>query len=53
MRKFILVLLAMTAAMMMARLVYDPPVIETRTGLMNAPALPLPETAVAYAGIRG
>jgi hypothetical protein len=51
--KIVLLLLAVTAAMMMARLVYDPPVIQTRAGAIEAPALPPLETSFAIAGVRG
>jgi len=51
--KIVLILLAVTAGLMMARLVYDPPVIETRAGMIEAPPLPPLETAFAFAGVRG
>jgi hypothetical protein len=51
--KFVLLLLAVTAAMMMARIVYDPPVIQTRTGAIEAPVLPPLQTSFAFAGVRG
>lgn len=51
--KIVLLLLAVTACMMMARIVYDPPVIQTRAGALEAPALPPLETTFAFAGVRG
>jgi hypothetical protein len=51
--KIVLFLIAMTACMLMARIVYDPPVIQTRAGAIEAPTLPPLETAFAFAGVRG
>lgn len=47
--KIVFLLLATTAALMLAREVVDPPVLETRAGALEAPV----QTAYAYAGIRG
>lgn len=47
--KIVLVLLAVTAAIMFARLLADPPVIKTRAGAVEVPV----QTTYAYAGIRG
>jgi hypothetical protein len=47
--KIVLLLLAVTAAIMFGRLVVDPPVIETRAGAAEAPL----QTTYAYAGLRG
>ena len=51
--KIVLFLLAVTACMMMARIVYDPPVIQTRAGAIENQLLPPLETAFAFAGVRG
>lgn len=51
--KIVLLLLAVTAGLMMARLVYDPPVIQTRAGMIGAPSLPPLQTTFAFAGVRG
>lgn len=51
--KIVLVLLATSAIMLAVRIIYDPPVIETRAGMLEAPALPPLQTTYAYAGVRG
>jgi hypothetical protein len=51
--KIVLVLLATSAIMLAVRIVYDPPVIETRAGAAEAPLQAPLETTYAYAGLRG
>jgi hypothetical protein len=54
--KIVLVLLTVSALMLTIRILYDPPVIETRAGMVEAPALgPMQsmQSIPAYVGFRG
>ena len=47
--KIVLVLLTVSALMLTIRILYDPPVIETRAGAAEVPL----QVTYAYAGLRG
>ena len=51
--KIVLVLLAVSALMLTVRILYDPPVIETRAGMIEAPGLGPMQSTHAYVGFRG
>ena len=54
MRKIVVVLLLTALAILLARLAYDAPVIQTRIGLLTSISAPTSLTPpLMYAGIRG
>jgi hypothetical protein len=51
--KIVLILLGVTALMLSIRILYDPPVIETRAGMIVGPELAPLQITYAYSGVRG
>jgi hypothetical protein len=51
--KIVVVLLLTALAILMARLVYDAPVIQTRVGAITLEAASLETPPLMYAGVRG